>query len=230
MLHCLSCEIDALGTESVCPLRGGRMLWWGLGVGVRWGTGSWWRIGGEVVLNSSDVAGESFVFGAFHGRAFEEGAILFEREVLPVVPGHGEKGFGGLEGFDVGGARQTIPGAAVATAVAAVEHFAHLVACAVGELLTAIFDGEIGKAFPRVETTLTQALCRAGAEAFGAGAAAIFDGMIVVVGREGEEEFAEEEIASGARDDELGVFAYPSKSRTPCPVALVDGSGVGEHA
>lgn len=47
----------------------------------------------HVRSNCSDVAHQTFVFGAFHGRTFEEGAVLFETEVAPIVPGHGEESF-----------------------------------------------------------------------------------------------------------------------------------------
>jgi hypothetical protein len=57
---------------------------------------------GEHRLN---VTLQTLVFGAFHGRTFEEGAIFLKSEMAPVFPSHGKEGRGRLESLNVGGTR-----------------------------------------------------------------------------------------------------------------------------
>lgn len=51
-----------------------------------------------------------------------------------------------------------------------------------------------------------------------------------MVGRCGEDEFAEEKVAPGARNDELRVATEPPESASPCPIVLIDGGCVAESA
>jgi hypothetical protein len=51
-----------------------------------------------------------------------------------------------------------------------------------------------------------------------------------MVGWCGEDEFAEEKVAPGARNDELRVASEPPESASPCPIVLIDGGCVAESA
>ena len=46
---------------------------------------------------------QTLIFGALHGRTFEEGAIFLEGKMPPVFPSHGKEGRGRLESLNVGG-------------------------------------------------------------------------------------------------------------------------------
>lgn len=51
-----------------------------------------------------------------------------------------------------------------------------------------------------------------------------------MVNRCGEDEFAKEKVASGARNYELRVATEPSESASPRPIVLIDGGCVAESA
>lgn len=51
-----------------------------------------------------------------------------------------------------------------------------------------------------------------------------------MVGRCGKDEFAEEKVAPGARNDELRIAAEPPESASPCPIVLIDGGCITESA
>ena len=95
--------------------------------------------GGMECLN---VAGQALEPGSFDGAPFEESAIVFDGEALPVCPRHLlEFGFG-LEVFFGSGRGKTVPWAGFGTAVAAIKAPEHFWAGADGEL-GAGCDGEV---------------------------------------------------------------------------------------
>ena len=78
--------------------------------------------GGMECLN---VAGQALEPGSFDGAPFEESAIVFDGEALPVCRRHLlEFGFG-LEVFFGSGRGKTVPWAGFGTAVAAIKATAH---------------------------------------------------------------------------------------------------------
>ena len=102
---------------------------------------------------------------------------------------------------------------------------------ALGERLAAVLNAEIGETFARVETEFSaQSLRGTDAQTAIAGAALRFHGVVVGLGGERQEEFAQEEATAGTGNDELRVFPDPSQARPPSPIAFVHRGGVGEGA
>ena len=94
------------------------------------------------------VSLESVVFGTLDGRAFEEGAVLLFREVLPVVGCHLQEGFGGLKGWFFGGFGFSELWRGSQASVAAIECSAQ--SDAVGQRPT-VLDGHVADAASGVE-------------------------------------------------------------------------------
>lgn len=181
------------------------------------------RLCGGGWSGAGDVAHEAVVFGTFDGGMAEELAVGVGGEVLPVGGLHGEELGGRGEFGDGGGTGAAVVGTGLLAAVAAVDGGAEGGVQVWGDV-AAVFDGEVGEAATCVEVVGTaEGAGGAGAEAVVAGAAAGWEGCVVVVGGEGGDDFAEEEVTAGVGDDEVGVLACPAESGSPCPVAFEEG-------
>ena len=174
------------------------------------------------------VAAKAFKFSPFHGTAFEELAILLHREIGPVVGSHIAQGFGGMEVGLLRDLGKAVPRAGLGTAVATIDTLSHLCARLLGEVAT-VFDGEIRQTAACVERTVAeQRPRRAGIETTAAIAATRRHGAVIGIGLAAEDEFAEEEIGAGLRDDELSATSLPTEATSHGPIAFIDGSGVAK--
>ena len=82
-------------------------------------------VAGVSLSGSPDVACQSLVFGALHGTAFEQTAVVFHSKTVPVGLPHGHQSVGGLE-LRLGGRHgETVPRAGLLAAVAAVDCVTH---------------------------------------------------------------------------------------------------------
>ena len=75
--------------------------------------------------NGVDVAAQALELGTLDGRAAEQAAIAFGREVLPVAGLHVQEVVGGPKLADVGGPCKTVVGTGLLATVAAVDAVAH---------------------------------------------------------------------------------------------------------
>lgn len=102
------------------------------------------------------------------------------------------------------------------------------------QLWGAVLDGIIGGAAPCIDEAVgMNGVVGAGmdaASAVVAGTLCLWEGLVVVVGRECGDYFAEEEVGAVAGMDEEAVACYPSEACALGPVAVADGCGIDEGA
>lgn len=184
---------------------------------------------GLFLFQVTDVSHQPLVFRTLHGRAFEEAAIVLDRELTPLVECHLKQFFFGLQFRRGVWLCKSVPGTRLLTAVATVEAIAHRRLCFLAEL-TFVLNSLVRETAVSVELTLLkQGVRRTGIDAATTNAAAV---RHRIVGRKlyVEEELTKKKHASAMWDDELMVLSHPSESRLHGPVTLKDGSAVDEDA
>lgn len=116
-------------------------------------------------------------------------------------------------------------------AVAAINTVAQRRSGQFGRKRSAVLNRKIGETAAGIESVgRTECTCGASLDAAQAVATMRRQRCIVMVGRCGKDEFAEEKVAPSVRNDELRIAAEPPESASPCPIVLIDGGCVAESA